>query len=69
MAAIELLRKKATALTGAPPPGDARATARVLSDLCDHVGTLENAVTELIRQIQNAKAEIAELKQQAKGPG
>ena len=69
MAAIELLKKKATALTGAPPPGDARATARVLSDLCDHVGTLENAVTELIRQIQNTKAEIAELKQQPRESG
>jgi hypothetical protein len=67
MAAIELLRKRATAITGAPPPGDARAAARVLADLCEHVGVLENAVAELIRQLDQAKSEIAALKNQEKG--
>ena len=66
MVAIDALRMRATALKGAPPPGDARAVAKVLSDLCDHVGMLENAVQELIRQTQQAQEEIADLKKLAR---
>ena len=62
MATIEVLHRRATALGGAPAPGDARATAQVVASLCDHVSTLQNAVSELIRQIQDAQQEIAELK-------
>ena len=64
MSTIEDLVKRANALAGSPAPGDARATARVVADLCQHVGTLQNAVSELIRQIQDAQKEISLLKRQ-----
>ncbi len=62
MPTIDVLHRKATALAGAPAPGDARATAHVVAQLCDHVSTLQSAVSELIFQIQEAQKEIAELK-------
>jgi hypothetical protein len=68
MTTIDILKRKATGLAGCPAPGDARATAKVVSDLCDHVATLQNGVTELLKQMLEARAEIEELKKQAK-PG
>ena len=66
MAITDVLKKRATALAGAPPPGDARAAARIISDLCEHVSALENAMAELIRQVQDTQSELAELKR--RGP-
>jgi hypothetical protein len=63
MTTIDVLKKRAITLAGSPAPGDARGTARVVSDLCSHVETLQDAVTELIKQLQVAKQEIAELRQ------
>ena len=62
MATMDVLKRRAVALAGSPAPGDASATARVVSDLCDHVSTLQNAVTALLKQTQSAQMEIAELK-------
>jgi hypothetical protein len=62
MATIENLKKRATALSGSPPPGDARAVARVLHDLCEYITMLNDAVPELIRQVRDAQTEIEELK-------
>ena len=63
MTTIDVLKKRATTLAGSPAPGDARGTAKVVSDLCSHVETLQGAVTELIKQLQVAKQEIEELRQ------
>lgn len=66
MTTLDVLKKRAITMAGSPAPGDARGTARVVSDLCDHVETLQSAVSELIKQLQLAKQEIAELKQNQK---
>jgi hypothetical protein len=68
MANIEVLKRRAMGLAGKPAPGDASATARVVSDLCEHVSTLQQAVTELLKQMQYAQTEIAELKQRSRAP-
>jgi hypothetical protein len=62
MANIEVLKRRAMGLAGKPAPGDASGTARVLTDLCQHVSTLQHAVAELLQQMQYAQHEIAELK-------
>ena len=67
MAAIDTMKKRATALAGCPAPGDARAAARLVADLCDHVGNLESAVTEMIDQLSELRAEITALKR-TEGP-
>ena len=66
MATIDVLKRRATGLAGCPAPGDARTTAKVVSDLCDHVSTLQNGVAELLKQMLEARAEIEELKKQLK---
>ncbi len=69
MTTIDVLKKRAITLAGSPAPGDARGTARVVSDLCGHVETLQSAVTELIKQLAVAKQEIAELQQSRQSGG
>jgi hypothetical protein len=64
MTTIDVLRRRATGLAGCPAPGDARATARVVSDLCDHVSTLQDGVSELLKQMLEARRELEELKKQ-----
>ena len=63
MTAIDFTRKRAMALSGCPAPGDARAASRLVADLCEHVSHLERAVTELIDQLREVRAEVAALKE------
>jgi hypothetical protein len=62
MSEIDTMRKRALALAGCPAPGDARAAARVIGDLCEHVGKLERAVSEIIDQLREVRAEVAALR-------
>ena len=63
MATIEDLKRRANALAGSPAPGDARAVARLIADLCDHLDSLENDVKELLWQMQKAQSDLSLLKQ------
>jgi hypothetical protein len=62
MASVESLKRKATGLSGAISPGDAREVARIISDLCDHLSELDSAMSELTRRVQDAEKEIAQLR-------
>jgi len=69
MVSVESLKQKATGLAGAISPGDARAVAAVLSDLCEKVRDLGNEISELKGRLQNAEKEIIQLREEARsGP-
>ena len=62
MVSMESLKRKATGLSGAVSPGDAREVARIISDLCDRLGELGSEVSELKERIQDAEKGIAQLR-------
>jgi predicted RNase H-like nuclease (RuvC/YqgF family) len=64
MVSVESLKQKASGLAGAISPGDARAVAQVLSDLCANVRDLGNEVSELKGRLQNAEKEIVQLREE-----
>ncbi len=66
MVSVESLKQKATGLAGAISPGDARAVAQVLSDLCEHVRDLGNEISELKGRLQNAEQEIVQLREEVR---
>lgn len=69
MVSVESLKQKATGLAGAISPGDARAVAAVLSDLCENVRELGNEISELKGRLQNAEREIVQLREEVRsGP-
>lgn len=63
MVSVESLKQKASGLAGAPSPGDARAVANVLSDLCENLRVLGNEISELRGRLQNAEKEIIQLRE------
>jgi len=66
MVSVESLKQKASGLAGAPSPGDARAVAKVLSDLCESLSDLENEIVELKGRLQNAEKEIVQLREEVR---
>ena len=66
MVSVESLKQKASGLAGALSPGDARAVAKVLSDLCENVSDLGNEISELKGRLQNAEKEIVQLREEAR---
>ena len=66
MVSVESLKQKATGLAGAISPGDARAVAQVLSDLCENVRDLGNEISELKGRLQNAEQEIVQLREEVR---
>ena len=66
MTTIEALKQKVWGLSGSISPGDARALARLVSDVCEHLANLNNEVSELRSQIQDVRREIAELQEEVK---
>jgi DNA anti-recombination protein RmuC len=62
MISVESLKRKATGLSGAMSPGDAREVARIISDLCDRLGELGGEVSELGKRMQDAEREIVQLR-------
>jgi chromosome segregation ATPase len=63
MVSVESLKQKASGLAGALSPGDARAVAKVLSDLCENLSDLGNEISEVKGRLQNAEKEIVELRE------
>ncbi len=66
MTTIEALKRRASGLSGSVSPGDARAVARLISDLCEQLANVNNEVSELRSQIQDVRREIAELHEEVK---
>jgi chromosome segregation ATPase len=63
MVSVESLKQKASGLAGALSPGDARAVAKVLSDLCENLSDLGCEISELKGRLQNAEQEIVQLRE------
>jgi len=61
---LESLKQKASGLAGAMSPGDARAVAQVLVDLCENVRDLGNEVSDLKGRLQNTEKELAQLREE-----
>ncbi len=66
MVSIESLHQKSSALAGALSPGDARAVAKVLSDLCENLSDLGSEISELKGRLQNAEQEIVQLREEVR---
>ena len=66
MVSVESLKQKASGLAGALSPGDARAVAKVLSDLCENLSDLGNEMSELKGRLQNAEKEIVQLREEVR---
>ena len=66
MVSVESLKQKASGLAGATSPGDARAVAKVLSDLCENLRDLGNEISELKGRLQNAEKEIVQLREEVR---
>jgi hypothetical protein len=66
MVSVESLKQKASGLAGAMSPGDARAVAQVLADLCENVRDLGNELSDLKGRLQNAEMEIAQLREEVR---
>ena len=64
MVSVESLKQKASGLAGALSPGDARAVAKVLSDLCENLSDLGNEFSELKGRVQIAEKEIVQLREE-----
>jgi hypothetical protein len=62
MVSVELLKQKASGLSGAISPGDARAVAKLFSDVCEHLGVLENEISDLRGRLHDAEKQIAQLR-------
>ncbi len=62
MVSVELLKQKANGLSGALSPGDARAVAKLFSDICEHMSVLENEISDLRRRLHDAEEHIARLR-------
>jgi hypothetical protein len=62
MVSVESLKQKASGLAGALSPGDARAVAKVLADLCENLSDLGNEISELKGRLQIAETDIVELR-------
>jgi len=63
MLSIESLKRTAIGLGEALLPRDPTAVAKTLSDLCEHLSTLGNEVSELRERLQDAEKKIAQLQQ------
>jgi hypothetical protein len=66
MVSVESLKQKASGLAGAIAPGDARAVAQVLSDLCENVRDLGTAISEVKGRLQTAEKEIVQLREEVR---
>ena len=66
MVTVDSLKQKASGLAGAISPGDARAVAKVLSDLCENLSDLGSKISELKAQLQNAEKEIVQLREEVR---
>jgi len=64
MVSVDSLKQKASGLAGALSPGDARAVAKVLSDLCENLSDLGNEFSELKGRVQIAEKEIVQLREE-----
>jgi DNA anti-recombination protein RmuC len=67
MVSMESLKRKATGLSGAMSPGDAREVARIISELCENLSELAGEVSALGKRMQDAEREIAQLRDAVTG--
>jgi hypothetical protein len=66
MVSVESLKQRASGLAGALSPGDARAVAKVVSDLCENLSDFGNELSELKGRLQDAEKEIVQLREEVR---